>query len=81
MHIIVYSKYFFVFGPEIQANQLVPTKFRGFFFYYWTIDSWLDVNSSNNRKSIGRLTSRSDGLGTAETERVKMADSGFEKLN
>ena len=41
----------------------------------------IDVNSLNNRKIIGRLTSPNNGFGTAEPESRKMADSWFEMLN
>ena len=61
----------------IPATQLVQTKFKGL-FYYWTS---IDVNSSNNWKIIGRLTTRNNGFGTADPQSAKMADSRFETLN
>ena len=43
------------------------------------LDDWRQ--SSNNRKIIGRLTSRIKSFGTAEPGSAKMADGRFEALN
>ena len=41
----------------------------------------IDVNRPNNRKIIGRLTSRYNSFGSSEAASVKMADYRFETLN